>query len=282
MSDWRHLSAADLEQQFNPRASVPDFETWFQRFADWTAVAEPRLSGKRERRYGPGPLMTADVYAGHADSPILVFIHGGYWRGLDKRDHGFVVAPFVAAGATVVNLNYDLCPAVTVADIVDEIRAAIAWIWQDTAIPGDRQKLGLMGHSAGAHLVAMCLNHDWTRHDLPPAPITAATLISGIYEIDPVLHISVNEQVRLDGATARACSPMRLPPNQRRPILIAVGDAESDAWIAQSTDYHAVCRAAGCPADYWRLAGAHHFSILKAFTEAQHPLIAAIKRPLGL
>jgi arylformamidase len=279
MTDWRDLPSGTLERHFNPRASVPDFEQWFARFIDWSATARPALGGTLDVRYGPGRLMTADIHPGRGpDAPILVFVHGGYWRALDKREQSFVLAPFVAAGATAVNLNYDLCPAVTVADIVGEVRAAVAWVRREPAVPGDRTKL----HLAGAHLVAMCLNHDWARDGLPATPIASATLISGIYDLDPVLHVSVNADIRLDGPMARAQSPLRHPPTIRCPTLIAVGEAEPEGWIAQSSDYHAACRAAGIAADYWRLADEHHFSILKLFTDPHHPLVMAIKRRMGL
>lgn len=275
--DWRKLPPETLESHYNPRLAVPDHQQWFADYAAWSAAASARLGGSHDLRYGPGPLQTLDVHpGGGADAPILVFIHGGYWRALDKRDHVFPLEAHVAAGATVVNLNYDLCPAITLPRMIDQVRAGLDWIATATAeIPGDRGRVHLAGHSAGAHLAAMIL------HQSTAVPVRSATLISGVYDTDTVLHIPVNETIGLDAETARATSPLLHPPMQKADLLVAVGDAEPEGWIGHSADYHEVCRKAGLASDFWRLAGEHHFSILKAMGTPDHPMFAWMRRQLA-
>lgn len=275
--DWRKLPPETLESHYNPRLAVPDHPQWFADYAAWSAAALARMPGTQDLRYGPGPLQTLDVHPGAGpDAPILVFIHGGYWRALDKRDHVFPLEAHVAAGATVVNLNYDLCPAITLVEMIGQVRAAIDWIVAATSeIPGDRNRIHLAGHSAGAHLAAMILHYP------TPVPIRSAALLSGVYDTETVLHIPVNEAVRLDAEMARATSALLHGPTQKANLLVVVGDAEPEGWIGHSAAYHEVCRKAGLASDFWRLAGEHHFSILKAMGEPDHPMFAWIRRQLA-
>ena len=115
-----------VERGYNNRAAVPDHPRWFAQYAQWSAAAFDRYRPARNVRYGPGPKEVLDVFA-PAGKPrgTLVFLHGGYWRALDKDDFAFVAAPFVAAGIAVANVNYDLCPDVSIAAIVDECRRAV-------------------------------------------------------------------------------------------------------------------------------------------------------------
>ena len=128
----------------------------------------------------------------------------------------------------------------------------------------------------------MCLNADWSRSGLPAEPFKGAVALSGVFELEPVLHISVNDDVRLDGAMARRNSPLLHPPRWRMPLLLAAGEEEPAGWIAQSADFHAACRAQGNAAEFWRLAGKNHFSILGVLAEPRHPLTLALLRIMGL
>jgi arylformamidase len=282
--NWRDLAESEIEFHFNPRAGFADFQRVFDRWAALSEAARRRLPTLADLRYGAGPLQTLDLHgAGGGPKPVLVFIHGGYWRALDKRDVSFVAAPFVERGAVVCNLNYDLCPQVTLDRVVAEIHEAIAWIWRKApAFGGDRDRIFLAGHSAGAHLAVMCLTHDWRRAGLPAQPIKGVAAVSGVYELEPVLKTTINAEIRLDLDMARRNSPTLAPPRSDARLLVAVGDAEPDGWIGQSADFHAACRSAGQAADLWRLAGENHFTIMLPLADARHPLTHAILRQMEL
>ena len=285
MTDWRKLSPEQLEANFNPRMAVPDFERHFNGWIDRSAAAKAKLPGEYDLRYGDGPLQTYDLHrpAGASSATLVVLIHGGYWRGLDKNTMTFAAEPFVQAGAVVVNLNYDLCPAVSLDAIVRQVQEALVHIAMKAADWGaDASKLHVIGHSAGAHLAAMMVAAPWPK-DLPPQPPVASLgLVSGVYDLEPVLHISVNHDIRLDGAMAARNSVMRFPPRIRGPVLVAVGDDEPTGWQAQSVDFHQACRDAGTSGQMMRIGGANHFDILYPMADATRPLGGALLQQCGL
>lgn len=283
--DWRSLSNEALEAQFNPRIAAPDFEQHFKAYRERSEQALQRIGGKLDLRYGPGPLQTYDLHCppDARNVPLLIIVHGGYWRGLDKSLHSFLVPPYLAAGAAVANINYDLCPAVTVDAIVRQTQAAIAHLAaQAPAFGADPRRIYVLGHSAGAHLAAAAFALPWDAA-LGPRPEPAGlVLVSGIYDPEPVLHISVNQEIGMDGAMARRNNLIRQPLRLPAKLLLAVGDAEPDAWIGQTLDFHSACREVGTPTHIMRIAGANHFSILYALAEPGQPLAAAILRLMGL
>ena len=283
-SSWRRLPAAELERHFNPRVAVCGFQRHIDDYRRLSAKAREHLAGELDLRYGEGPLQTLDAYRGRPGAlPVLLFFHGGYWRSLDKHDVAFALEALVDEGALAVNVNYDLCPAVSLDRVVAQAREAAAFVWREAGrLGGDRERMFLAGHSAGGHLAMMCLNTDWSRSGLPAEPFKGAVALSGVFELEPVLHISVNDDVRMDGAMARRNSPLLHPPQGRLPLLLAVGEDETPGWIAQSADFHAACRAQGNPAEFWRLAGANHFSILDVLAQPRHPLTRTLLRIMGL
>jgi len=284
--DWRSLSPTELEAHYNPRIAVPDHAVHFEAYKTRSATSHARIGGQYDLRYGPGPLQTYDLHVpvGAENAPLLIIVHGGYWRGLDKSLHGFLVEPFLQAGAVVANINYDLCPQVTLDAIVRQTQQAVAHLaGKATEFGADPAKLYLLGHSAGAHLAAAAYALPWpAEFGARPKPAGLA-LVSGIYDPEPVLHIPVNAEIGLDGDTAKRnnviAQPLRLP--QAR-VLVAVGDAEPQAWIEQSLDFHSACRDVGTPADLMRISAANHFSILYAAAEANQPLASALIRMMGL
>jgi len=151
--------AAYYESRYNPRLAVPEFAQHFARWTENSAKVRKDLSPYLDVPYGSGPLEKLDLFRSKGPSRgLLMFIHGGYWRALDKSQHSFVAAPFVQAGITVATINYALCPAVTVADIVRQVLQAAAWLFRNGGNFGaPEHKLHVAGHSAGGHLTAMVL-----------------------------------------------------------------------------------------------------------------------------
>lgn len=283
--DYDALSADEVEAQFNPRVAIEGFEGYLEDFAERSRAARARLNGRFDLRYGDAPLQTLDVFPARGEHPPLhVFIHGGYWRALDKSDHSFTAEPFVAAGATTVVLNYDLCPAVTLDTVVAEVRQGIAWIYRHAgALGGDPERLYLSGHSAGAHLAVMALAHDWQGSEgLPADLVKGVAAVSGVYELAPLLRVSVNDEIGLTREMALRNSPTRHPPGPVAPLLIAVGGDETAAWIRQSEDFHEACRTRGVDCALLRLEHRHHFSIAFAMAEPGNELFQAICRLMAL
>ena len=279
--DWRRIPKAELESHFNPRVAVPDVDTYLQRLVAASRAARQRHRPATDIRYGDGPRQLLDLFrAADPGGPIQVYLHGGYWRALSKGDFSYMAPPMVAAGASVVVMDYDLCPDVTLDTIVAQAIDCVRWVARHAdEIGGDPGRIYLSGHSAGAHLAAMALAHDWTRDGLGADLIKGAVLVSGIYDPTPVLAISVNDDVRLTPEMAARNNACAHPPLGGGALLVAVGGAEPAGWIGQSVDYHT---AAGPESALEIVPDAHHFSIALQMADPTDPLCQATLRQMGL
>lgn len=255
MDDGRHID--DLEWQFNPRVAVPEFADIMRtRIAD-SQAARRRFDFVPDVRYGSAARATMDIFPATRPRAALVYVHGGYWRAGCARDNSAVATPFAEHGIAVFLPSYSLCPAVPVATIVEEIRSAIRWVRANaTRYGGDPAHLHVSGTSAGAHLAAMALAAD--------DAIEGACLISGVFDIAPVLRVSVNAEVGLTQADARSLSPMRELPAGNPSLLLAVGALETPLWIRQTLDYASRCRARGLDPRLLTVEGANHFSVVES------------------
>ena len=272
--NWRNQPPAVLESHFNPRAAVGhrQAESYVAKYEKAAAVARERLRYRCDIRYGLAPKQTLDLFLPKERSstvPAVIFIHGGYWRAMDKSGTSHLFEGLVSQGIACVSVNYDLCPDVTLDCIVEEMHEMLRFVHRESETYGiDPGRIFLSGHSAGAHLSAMLLGHDWSRENLPTRPINGACLISGIYETEVVRKISVNADVRLTEEMARRNNCLINPPHYDLPIIIAVGEKEPKGWIAQSELYKQICLNKGINAELIVVPGCNHFDVL---TEAIVP-----------
>jgi len=284
--ELRGYTPAEFERQYNPRVAVADHQPKIDERAALSARLKPTLGGRHDIRYGPNPNELLDIYPAGTDgpSPVQLYVHGGYWRAQDKSDVAFIAAPLQAAGATTVIINYDLCPTVPLDEIVAETIRAISWTYRNIADHGgDPERLFISGNSAGAHLCAMALAHDWDADGLPADIIKGAAPATGIYDVAPVLGISVNEVIGLTADMVDRLSPIRIPPRRKDvPILVSVGASETEEWIKQSKDYAELCRSAGNAVTYLEVPDADHFDMTGAVGDPDQPLLPAILRQMGL
>lgn len=282
--DRHGYSAEEFERQYNPRQAVPDHQGKIDARVIASAEARCRIEGVYDLRYGPGPLEVLDVYPAEAElAPVQLYIHGGYWRAQDKSDVSFFAEPFTAAGATVVVVNYDLCPNVTLPEIIAEMVRALTWTHGNIAEwGGDPERIFISGNSAGAHLGAMMLAHDWPGEGLPADLIKGAALLTGVYDPTPVLGISVNEEICLTPDMLAAVSPMQNLPRRDLPLLLPVGGAETAEWIKQTRAYADLCRANGIGAEYLEVPGADHFDMTAVMGDPDRAVLPAILAQMGL
>ena len=230
------MTPEEVERGYNNRAAVPDHPRWLARYAELSAVAVRDLGPKRDLRYGPGPKETLDLFlpSGRAKA-TFIFIHGGYWRALDKGDFSYVAVPFVARGIATAVINYDLCPEVSVATIVDECRRAVAWIAGEGPRHGaSAARIVAGGHSAGGHLTAMLYATDWAAAGLARDPIAGGVSLSGVHDLAPMVQASFNVDLKLDSAEAARLSPAQLSPRSGAPLLVAVGADETSEFLRQA------------------------------------------------
>lgn len=270
--------AAWYDRMYDNRALVPDH----QRHHDlWTAASRATREALGPRhvqldlRYGNGEGETLDVFpagtAGLARVPVLVFLHGGYWRSLDKSDFSFVAPAFLRSGAAVVVPNYALCPGtparpVTIPHIVLQTVQALAWVWRHAeSFGGDPSRIVVAGHSAGGHLGAMLLQCRWLEvaADLPPDLVRRVLSISGLFDLEPIRRTRfLQPTVQLTPGQVAQASPARLPPPVHGHLYAVAGAEESDEFHRQSRQVREAWGAERVPLAS-ALPGLDHFSVMR-------------------
>ena len=275
------LTPEESERGYNNRAAVPDYAKYFARWADESARVRSALHCVVDARYGSRPKATMDLFPAGGRRGLLFFIHGGYWRSLDKSEHSFVAEPFVEHGFDVAVINYELCPAVDIATIESECRSALQWVVKNGRQHGlNVDRIVIAGHSAGGHLTAVLLATDWRGYGIDPSVIVGGSGISGVYDLEPLLQTSINADLRLDEASARASSPVLSRPLIKRPLLISAGASETSEFVRQSQllwDAWPEVRPRKKTAPML-VEGVHHFSVLDCLADTSHPLFQETAR----
>ena len=239
--DYNILSTEELEKNFNPRESVEDFNYYLEDSLSKSKNVKKQTHIYENIAYGKGPLQKLDIF-GKSDKdklkPLHIFIHGGYWRALDKDYHAHMSVPFNKNNILFFNINYDLCPKVTLSDICKQTIEAIIWIFNNSKnYGGNNKKISISGHSAGAHLVSYLLSIDWSLYDLPKNIFQGAALISGIYNLKIVQKISVNKDINLSNKEVQEMSTLNKLPTFKIPLFISYGENEPEGWKHQSISY---------------------------------------------
>jgi len=273
-----------LGRQYNNRALVPDHAQYFARWADASARARASLEGRLDLAYGDAPGERVDFFpASGGDGACMMFIHGGYWRSLDKNDFTFIAPPWVERGVSVAIVNYDLCPKVTIEEIVRQMLRASRWLWlRASELRVDRERLYVSGHSAGGHLVAMLLAALFPVFDprLPKGLWKGGLAISGVYDLTPLPEVEfLQGDLRLDAESARRVSPAFLPPATGAPVMSCVGADESDEFRRQNALLGSRWRSAF--AGDIAMPGKNHFSVVDGLADPASALFAGARRLMG-
>jgi len=277
---WGGFTAAELEWQYNPRETVPEFMTHFDRFVKLSDETRAQLKPKIDVRFGDGPKETMDVFLSpDTGAPVHIFFHGGYWRSQDKKDYAFVARDLAAAGFTVICANYDLCPDVTVADITQQAVRCVKYVYQHVGeFNGDQDRISISGHSAGGQIVARLASCDWEDILGDPNPFCAVVPISGVFDLEPVRHTTMNDDIRLDEASAADNSPMLDAVPLDVKMMAIVGGNESPEFVRQSDAYAAYCRRSGLTVPVYKAWGANHFTVLEEVFLGTGSLFGHLKR----
>lgn len=265
------------ELEYNPRLSVPDASDYFRRWAEESFAARQALEHHANLAYGRGPKETLDLFPAQDSRYLLLFIHGGYWRAFDKDDFSWLAPPLVGAGISVAVLNYALCPAVTIAEVTEQCRWAMAWLYREAPRYGiSPEQILISGHSAGGHLTAEMFATRWEQYGLPAKAIAGGIAISGLFDLEPLLQVSVNNDLRLDVQSARASSPVYKTPTLQAPLVLAVGALESGEFHRQSRLLHQAWPH-NC-SEVISLPGCHHFNAPEALANLRSPVWKAFLR----
>ncbi len=263
-----------LEAQYNNRARVPGHP---QVLARWERASQAAREGSvchLDLAYGPDATETLDVFpaaGSHSEpAPVLVFIHGGYWRSLDKAQHSFVAPSFNADGAMVVVPNYALCPAVSVEHIALQLTQALVWTFRHAAhFGGDPTRIAVLGHSAGGHLATMMLSCRWKEvaADLPANLVCGALSISGVFDLEPLrMTASLQADLRLTPAAVRRLSPAFFPRPKAGRLYATVGADESDEFLRQNRLIRDVWGPTAVPVCEV-VPGKNHFTVMESLAD---------------
>jgi arylformamidase len=275
----------ELDAQYNQATLVPDILPYIEHWSKAGTLARETLNCELDVAYGPSDVELLDIFLSEAEnSPIHVHVHGGAWTRLSKEDVSYPAPHFVAAGATYIALNFGLAPEYALSEIVDQVRQAIKWIWQNAgSFNGNPDQIFISGSSSGAHLSANVLAEDWrAKLGLPEDIIKGAVLTSGPYDLDPVRLSARNEYLKLDQATADRNNPLKHIPKVGPPILVCWGDGELDEFQRQGQAFADAWQMAGHEAQTMKLAGLNHFDVGSEFNRTDSFIMKAALAQMSL
>jgi arylformamidase len=271
--------AIDYGAEYNNRALVPDHPEIFARWIRDAELyrADTLKDGRAELglSYGDTPRQVVDLFFPQAGetAPLAIFVHGGWWRSLDASMFSQMARGMNARGIVVAVAGYDLCPNVAIADIIEQIRRACVFMWQRYSRP-----MLLVGHSAGGHLAGAMVATDWPSL-YPKAPadlVPAGYAASGVFDLAPLVSISVNQDLKLDVAEARKVSPLYWPLKPGRTFDAVCGGLESDEFKRQSHTLAQVWGQAGAQTRSGEIAGTNHFTVIDALADPQSAMTARV------
>jgi arylformamidase len=268
---YRNYDQAELDAQYTNATQAPggDPEFYFAQYREASARARSRFESRLDVAYGPGEMEKLDLFpASAAGAPTWIYIHGGFWRRLDKADSSLVASGLVPAGVSVVCINYALAPAVSVAEIVRQCREATRWTLEHVAEwDGAPERVFVGGHSVGGHLAGtVAASH----------PVAGVASISGVHDLEPVFLSYVNDWARLRRDEIVGLSPIHNLPPRPLPLLAAVGTLETDEFRRQNTIYAEAWRTRGYPVTEMVLEGLNHFTITLELGDPESSLTRAL------
>ena len=273
------MTAIDYEVEYNNRARVPEHPQIFERWQrDGQAYRdEAKAEGRAELsvKFGSSPRQIVDLFApkgGSANTPLALFIHGGYWRSLEPATFSQLARGLNARGVAFAVSGYDLVPQVSIADIVAQTQAACLYLWKKFS-----KRIMVSGHSAGGHLAACMIATDWKRLDAsaPADLVPAAYAISGLFDLAPLTHLAGNAEFKLDAKSARAISPLYWPKPSGKVFDAVVGGIESSELLRQSKIV-ADAWAKDNETRYEAIPGMNHFTVCDAMADPNSAMTARL------
>jgi arylformamidase len=274
-----------LDAEYNLTAIFPEAAASYEAFCERESErVRSELDHRLNVPFGPTLAEHVDLYPAGETAPVLIYVHGGFWYLRTSTEFGFVARGPVSRGIATVVVNYDLCPRVTIDEIVRQTRAAVAWVYENAqSFGGDGGRIHVAGHSAGGHLVAMLLATDWEgEYGLPDDIIKSATAVSGLYDLAPFPYTFLQPQLQLGWDQVLRNSPVLHIPDAAPPLLVAYGEEETAEFKRQSEAFLSAWRANGLDGERLLLAGKNHYDVIDGFLDAESPLCSAILEQMGI
>lgn len=287
MQVFRHYDQAALDKQYDGSSRDPHMapvRDERQKRVEAKSVEVRRTAkAKLDLRYGPMEREKIDVFhAGKANAPLLVYIHGGYWKQRSKDEFAWMAPPFTQRGINFATINYPLAPKVRIWQIVDSCRRALLYLVRNAKDLGfDAGRIHVSGHSAGGHLTAMMMSTDFAKYGAPKDLVKSATCISGLYDLTPLAMVKVNQDLQINPVEVQYMSPLTLEPATRCPLVTTVGDQEAEEFIRNTVELGDAWKKKGVEVTSVPAPGFYHFNILDTFAEEGRPLHEHVVKTIG-
>lgn len=282
---YRGFDQDELNLQYSPSKTVPDLGFYLDEYARRSARARRDHEVRTGLAYGPSTVETLDLFpAARPKAPLQVYVHGGYWQRLSKNESAFAAPGFLARGSAFAAVNYGLAPGHRLDEIVAMIRRAVWWLATHAdEFDVDPGRIHLSGSSAGAHLVAMALLPGWVPDGRHPRELVAgATLLSGIYDLEPIAHTYVNDALGMDLAEAARNSPIRYLADSLAPVVMGRGELETGEFIRQHDEMTSALRDTGTTVTDVAAGGRNHYDVPYELADPDTELGAAVLSQMGL
>ncbi len=257
-----------LDDAYENMPYIEDGESYPARWAEDAARFREAAADRADFdiAYGPGERQKLDLFRPDgAPAGLMIFVHGGFWRMLDKSSWSHLAAGALARGWAVAMPSYTLCPEASIAGITREIAAAVSLA--AGAVPGP---LALAGHSAGGHLVARMM-----ARGMLPDPVAARLAhvmpISPLSDLRPLMETSMNADFKLDEEAAIAESPVFMRERHDCPVTVWVGAAERPAFRDQA---RWLAEAWSCP--LVEDAARHHYDVVEPLEDADSEMLTRL------
>ncbi len=275
------------ERDYSPSSCVENLDDVLADFLEQCVSSSEKYASQTHKDVAYGSavrtVMDVSVPDGEGPFPVHVFVHGGYWQEFSKAESTFAIGNFLDHDSILVVMDYTLAPKAGMAQIIDEVRAGTLWVLRNIArFGGDPENITMSGHSAGAHLLAQTIAMDWQSEGFDACPLKGATLVSGVYDLRPLVGTYINDALGMDGTEAARHSPALHLPKSACPMVLSVGENETDAFKMQTQSYGEILAKAGFENDDIPMSGFNHFDIILELGNPDSPLFLAIAEQMGL
>ena len=270
-----------LEKGYNVRLLVEDFDGLIEKWSNRSEKFRETVDSSLNCKYGSGEKDKLDIFrSGKPNAPLFIFVHGGYWQRGDKSVYSFVAESFVNSGIDVALIGYQLCPSASMTNIVDKIREAVIWIWNnadDYAI--SKNRINVSGHSAGGHITGMILATNWKEisEDLPSDIVKTGIPISGLYQLDPIRETTIADALGLDDVESKELSPHFFKPHTDAPILVTLGGGETPEFHWQTDHFVDKWKEHRAPLDYFAEPKVDHFGVVERLANKESQIFKKVR-----